>query len=70
MECVSSILQHKDDPKFSDFLQLHGKDIAKILPSTEEEEEGDNEPVASIDNIAHADISDMEVSLKCQSSAL
>lgn len=59
--------KHKDDPKFSDFLQLHGKDIAKILPSTEEEE-GDNEPVASNDNIAHADISDMEyLKLKAKS---
>uniref|UniRef100_A0A8D8PPT4 Probable RNA-binding protein 19 n=1 Tax=Cacopsylla melanoneura TaxID=428564 RepID=A0A8D8PPT4_9HEMI len=64
--------KHKDDPTFSDFLQLHGKNVSQILPAsndedeTEDTEEGDE---SSTNQIAHADISDMEyLKLKAQSS--
>ncbi|KAI5697604.1 hypothetical protein M8J75_013004 [Diaphorina citri] len=53
---------HKDDPTFSDFLQLHGKDVSKLLPPSNkdgEEKEEENEDESN-NQIAHADISDME----------
>ncbi|XP_026684167.1 probable RNA-binding protein 19 [Diaphorina citri] len=54
--------KHKDDPTFSDFLQLHGKDVSKLLPLSNkdgEEKEEENEDESN-NQIAHADISDME----------
>ncbi|KAL1451948.1 hypothetical protein WDU94_006274 [Cyamophila willieti] len=65
--------KHKDDPTFSDFLQLHGKDVSQILPGSNnednDEEKETEEDESSTNLIAHADISDMEyLKLKAKSS--